>query len=67
MIKKQDIKKLKTLIPHALRPDRMAARRTLKRLDENRGNAGDHEKQTRQLMELKSRLKASVAARHARI
>ena len=66
-MKKPDIKKIRNLISHALRPDRMAARRILKRLDDNRGNAGDLEKQTRQLMELKNRLKASVSARHARI
>lgn len=66
-MKKQDIEKLRNLIPHALGPDRRSARHTLNRLAGRRGRTDLTAKQAQQLTALESRLRASVAARHDRI
>ena len=66
-MKAPDIKKLRNLIPHALGPDRRAARRSLNRLTGKRGRGEFSAAQVRQLRRLEERLQASVATRHARI
>ena len=65
--KAPEIKKLRSLIPHALEPDRRAARRTLNRLAGNRKSTEFSPGQVQQLHRLAERLRKSVAARHARI
>jgi len=62
-----DIKKIRNLIPHARRPERQAARRNLNRLVGNQAQPALSPDQIRKLTALETRLRASVAARQARI
>lgn len=66
-MQKPDIKKIRNLIPHAQGPERRAARRSLNRLVGKRGTPVLSPEQIRKLTALETRLRASVAARHARI
>lgn len=66
-MQKPDIKKIRNLIPHARGPERRAARRSLNRLVDSRVTAMYSPDQIRKLAALEARLRASVAARHARI
>ncbi|MCP3954884.1 MAG: ATP-dependent RNA helicase HrpA, partial [Desulfobacterales bacterium] len=66
-MKKTDTQKIRDLIPHALGPDRRAARRTLNRLTGKHNRADLTAKQAQQLTGLADRLRTSVATRHARI
>ncbi len=67
-MQKTRMKKIKNLIPHALRADRLAAHRTLKRLENHRGKAAPApEKAASQLRALEDRVRASIASRHARV
>jgi len=66
-MQKPDIKKIRNLIPQARGPERRAARRSLNRLVGDRVPPVLSADQIRKLTALETRLRASVAARHARI
>jgi ATP-dependent helicase HrpA len=66
-MKQPDIKKIRNLIPHARGPEQRTARRTLNRLVGRQAQPQFSAEQIRQLFGLETRLRASVAARHARI
>jgi len=67
MMQKPDIKKIRNLIPHVRGPERRAARRSLNRLVGKQARPVLSPDQIQKLTTLETRLRASIAARQARI